>query len=137
MPGNASVEDLKYLGVTYKPKRQWRVPRSIIEGILRVESNSYLTSDDEVVWVNRSRGAHGERGPTQLRRIALVDIARPNDYYRIEHEMEVAIDATETYLLKLYRQLGSWNKAIAAYNTGASRWNTEAGSIYRKRVWNR
>ncbi len=48
------------------PRREWLVPRWILVGILSRESRSYLDENDRVVYVDRRRGADGERGPTQI-----------------------------------------------------------------------
>lgn len=95
------------------------MPRWIIAGILAKETRSTLRSDDTVRYVDKRRGAAGERGPTQLKRCAFDQVKKDGEaYWRVETDIDFALDITERYLLWLKKQTGSWRDAIQAYNAG-------------------
>lgn len=113
--------------------RTWRVPRHIVQGILAVETRSVLRRDDSIKYVDKRRGAAGERGPTQIRKIAFRQVAAPGEqFWRLEVDPGFAIEVTERYLLWLRKQSGSWRRAVQAYNAGLD--NPSAGEPYRRAV---
>lgn len=112
-------------------KRTWKAPRWVVKGILKKETRSKLTNTDEVVYVDKRRGRAGERGPTQLKRIAFEQVAKPGEQFsRLEHDASFALDITERYLLWLRSQTHNWNDAIAAYNVGLVNVHSGAGRDY-------
>lgn len=115
--------------------RDWKVPRWIIAGILAVETKSKLRVDDTVRYVDKTRGALGERGPTQLRRCAFDQVKRPGEaYWRVETDMAFALDITERYLLWLHKHTGSWAASIRAYNAGLGGRSCSAAHAYYQAV---
>jgi hypothetical protein len=105
--------------------RDWQVPRWVMAGILKVETRSILRADDSVKYVDKRRGLAGERGPTQLKRIAFDQVARPGEqFWKVEVDHEFAMDITERYLLWLKARTGSWEGAVKAYNAGPGSWRS-------------
>jgi hypothetical protein len=110
--------------------RDWQVPRWIVAGILAQETRSVLRPDDSVRYVDKRRGAAGERGPTQIRRIAFDQVMKPGEaFWKVEVDVDFALDITERYLLWLRKHAGSWERAIRAYNVGLEK-SGWAGSSY-------
>jgi hypothetical protein len=117
------------------PGRQWQVPRWAVSGILEVETKSQLRPDDTVKYVDKRRGRNGERGPTQIRRIAFEQVKEPGEqFWRVESDPTFAIAVTERYLLWLYRQTRSWSGAVKAYNAGLGGRRGEQAQDYYERV---
>lgn len=117
------------------PTRAWKVPRSLIVGILAQETESTLTAYDAVNWVNRIRGKDGERGPTQITPGAFADNAKPGERFAdLEKDMSFALDMTERILLDHRAKLGSWAKAVKAYNAGRGNWRSKAAASYHADV---
>ena len=115
--------------------RDWSVPRWIVAGILAQETKSTLRPDDSIRYVDKRRGAAGERGPTQLKRIAFDQVKRPGEaYWRVETDLDFALDITERYLLWLRKQTGSWREAIQAYNAGLGGRGCSAAHAYYSEV---
>lgn len=115
--------------------REWRVPRWAVKGILRVETRSKLLPDDRVVYVDKRRGLAGERGPTQIKRVAFTQVAKPGEqFWKLEKDTEFALDVTERYLLWLRAQTRNWNEAVAAYNQGLGNAHSDDGREYAAKV---
>ena len=106
-----------------------------MRGILAQETRSRLTSADQVVYVDRRRGAAGERGPTQIRRIAFDQVKKPGEQFgQLECNTEFALEITERYLLWLRGAVGSWEGAVRAYNAGLGGYQGGAGRGYYQDV---
>ena len=115
--------------------RDWKVPRSLVVGILMQETHSTLSVGDVVTWVDRKRGKDGERGPTQITPGAFADHALPGERFGdLERDMAFALDMTERILLDHRKALGSWEKAVRAYNAGRGNWRSKAGARYHADV---
>lgn len=114
--------------------RDWRVPRSIIKGILKVETRSVLREDDTIKYVDRRRGRHGERGPTQIKPVTFKRYrVHGESLSDLEQDMSVVLDITERILLYNYKHTKSWPRAVMAWNAGLS--NLSAGRGYQRKVY--
>lgn len=91
------------------------VPNWILSGILRVETKSYYRGDT-VIWVNRARGSHGERGCFQMLESTFNEIRGTGEHFRDLDDSVFAEYKAIQYLRILYKRHGSWSKAIIAYN---------------------
>lgn len=112
----------------------WRVPPALIAGILKTETRSTLLPGKRVKYVDRRRGALGERGPTQIRPETFAQYAKPGEHFAdLEHNMTLALTVTERILLSYHEQTGSWKAAVAAWNAGPG--NVRAGYHYQARVY--
>lgn len=108
------------------------IPDWVLPGIVAVESSSYWRGD-LLIYVNRKRGRHGERGPTQLTRAAFETVARPGEKFeRLSTDMDFAVEITVRYLRWLRAQSSSWDQAVAKYNGGLRA--TTNGSEYLEAV---
>ena len=108
-------------------------PTWVLAAILRIESGTLLNSFGPQRTKPITRGLHGERGVMQIRQCAFDDVAQPGEKFaRVETSDHFAIEIGNRYLCKLHDRLGSWDKAIMAYNAGAG--NYHAGYPYLKKV---
>jgi hypothetical protein len=94
-------------------------PEWVLKGILAVETRSVLLVNGRIEYVDRSRGAAGERGPFQMRRVAFKQIAQPlDDFDLIEKNPEYARRLASRYLIWLRSRTSSWERAVESYNAG-------------------
>ena len=94
------------------------VPCWVKNGILRVESRSYF-NDFGLQYVDRRRGADGERGPFQMGLAAWTDIKEPGERFSdLSTNMEYAEECFYRYITMLYLRARSWEKAVQWYNAG-------------------
>ena len=108
-------------------------PAWVLAAILRVESGTVLNSFGPQRTRPVTRGLHGERGVMQIKRIAFDDVKKPGERFsKVETCDYFAIEIGNRYLCKLHKRLGSWDKAIMAYNAGPT--NYHAGYPYLKKV---
>ena len=113
--------------------KKWKVPRSIIKGVLMVETSSILKKDDTVKYVNKRRGLAGERGPTQIKPGTFEDYKKPGESFaKLEKDPMFAVEVTERILVDLKERLGSWKVAVQAYNNGPG--NIDRDFPYWERV---
>jgi hypothetical protein len=113
-------------------RRAEGIPDWVLPGIVAVESSSYWRGTT-LVYVNRKRGRHGERGPTQMTRAAFDTVARPGESFaRLSTDMDFAVELTVRYLRWLRRQSSNWDDAVAKYNGGLRA--TAAGNEYHEAV---
>ena len=104
-------------------------PAWVLAAILRVESGTVLTAFGPQRTRTVTRGLFGERGVMQIRKPAFDDVAKPGERFSaVEFNDHFAIEIGNRYLCKLHDRLGSWDKAIMAYNAGPS--NYRAGRKY-------
>lgn len=122
-------------GMLSATERQFEgIPDWVLPGIVAVESSSYWRGPT-LVYVNRKRGRHGERGPTQLTRAAFDTVARPGEKFeRLSTDMDFAVEITVRYLrwLKSLRPTSGWDTVVAKYNGGLRA--TANGSEYLEAV---
>jgi soluble lytic murein transglycosylase-like protein len=107
-------------------------PTWILAAILRVETGSSI-GHFGVVPGKVTRGRHGERGAMQMRRAAFDEVALPGESFALlESDHELSVRVGNRYLVSLHNRLGSWDKAIMAYNAGPS--NYHAGRNYLQKI---
>lgn len=109
------------------------IPAVILAGILRVESATELSPFGPVRTGIVQRGSLGERGVMQVRYATFSEVCLPGEKWSdMDSNHVLAMSIGCRYLIKLHKQLGSWDKAIMAYNAGAS--NYKAGKKYLQKV---
>jgi len=99
------------------------VPDWVLVGILSVESRSYY-ADDGIVYIDRRRGRHGERGPFQMTRIAFNQIAKPGERFEsLSTDLDLAEDCAKRYLVWLHVNFSrrQWTRTVMMYNAGPGR----------------
>lgn len=109
------------------------IPSIILAGILRVETVTTLGPFGPDRRTPAPRGSHGERGVMQVRYDAFREVALPGEKWAdmdTNHQLATAIGCR--YLVKMYKRFGCWDKAVMAYNAGAS--NYSAGKSYLQKV---
>lgn len=97
------------------------VPAWVLAGILKQETRSEYLDYYTIDYVDRRRGAAGERGPFQMTHIAWTQIRQPGEKFAaLSTDMMYAEQCAMRYLLWLYngpaRQ--SWDRSIEMYNRG-------------------
>lgn len=95
----------------------------ILRGILMRETKSYYGEDGRIVYVDKTIGAAGERGPFQMRRICFDTIDKPGESFsKLSKNTAYAEELTVRYLLYLYNNQArkNWKVAIGMYNVGPS-----------------
>lgn len=98
------------------------IPPWILPGIAMRETGSYFHQND-LVYVDRTVGDAGERGPFQVRPIAFRQVRLEGERHRqVEQDMTFAQEITERYLYWLYTGPArrSWLRTVAMYNRGPS-----------------
>lgn len=119
------------------PALDWHyagVPDWVLPGVVAVETSSFWRANGEFVYVNRKRGRHGERGPTQMTRAAFDTVALPGEKFeRLQTDMEFAMDLTIRYLLFIRQRSPNWDVTLARYNAGlAAPGNSEYSTAVRE-----
>jgi len=107
------------------PKRVSPVPQWILTGILMRETKSYYDEDGNIVYIDKTIGSSGERGPFQITPIAFKQIKKKKETHsKVMRNMEYAQEMTERYLLWLYNGPAkkNWDTAIRMYNGGPGKW---------------
>jgi hypothetical protein len=93
------------------------VPSWVLRGILSVESQSYYRTDGSIAWIDRKRGAAGERGCFQITKAAFTDVRRPGETFSMLESDPIFSEVIACrYLAKIHR--GSWGRTVEAYNAG-------------------
>lgn len=93
------------------------VPSWILRGILMVESRSYY-KDGVIVYIDRSRGAAGERGCFQMMEATFREIRAPGERFEMLDDPVFSEYKAICYLRLLHKRHGNWPKAVIAYNGG-------------------
>lgn len=96
------------------------IPSWVLPGILLVETKSYYLKND-LIYIDKRRGAHGERGPFQMLPIAFRQVALPGEKFAdLERDMEFAEALAIRYLYWLYNGPArrSWRVAVGMWNVG-------------------
>lgn len=94
------------------------IPDWILPAIARVESRSWYDSE-RLHYVDKRRGAAGERGPWQCTHIAFRQVRRHGEqFWQVETDTDFAAEIASRYMAWNYRRTGSWDRAISAYNPG-------------------
>lgn len=96
------------------------VPIWVLRGILHVETRSSIREDGIIIYVDKRRGAHGERGPFQCTRIAFEQV-RDNEkqsFSLLERDPVYAEYIACKYLAWLYNRHHSWRRTVEEYNAG-------------------
>ena len=109
------------------------IPSIILAGILRVESATKLSPFGPVRDTPVPHGALGERGVMQVRYDTFCEVKLPGESWSdmdTNHNLSMAIGCR--YLVKMYKRMGTWDKAVMAYNAGTS--NHKAGLRYLQKV---
>jgi hypothetical protein len=115
-------------------RTRYNTPRWILKGILWVETRSVLLPDGRVKYVDRRRGKAKERGPTQIRPLTFKDFRkRGENFADLETNTAFALEVTDRILTAYYKQTGSWEGAVAAWNAGPS--NVKGGKPYQQLVY--
>lgn len=103
------------------------VPYWVMAGILKQETRStYEDNGLTINYVDRRRGADGERGPFQMTYIAWKQIRQPGERFAdLSTDMMYAEQCAMRYLLWLYNGPArkSWAHAIQGYNAGPGKLN--------------
>lgn len=103
------------------PAAENEVPAWVLAGILKQETRSTYNADDSINYVDRRRGAAGERGPFQMTYRAWKQIRQPGETFAsLSTDTKYAEQAAMRYLLWLYNNSAhqSWAHAIQGYNAG-------------------
>jgi hypothetical protein len=97
------------------------VPPWIVKGILYTETRSYI-KNGQIVYVDTRVGRHVERGPLQMRKVALQTVEPGASVRRLQTDTQFAKACAEKYLSWLYEgpANNNWLRAIAMYNAGPS-----------------
>jgi hypothetical protein len=94
------------------------VPPWALKGILAVESRSFYLPNGSIKWVDRKRGASGERGCFQVTRAAFKDVALKGETFDMLEQDPIFCEVVACrYLAKLHK--GNWKNTIQWYNAGA------------------
>lgn len=107
------------------------VPRSLLAGILAVETHSTLRADGSVEYRDQRIGAAGELGPSQIGRMVVLQWHLSP--YRLQTDTRYAMAATVRHLRWLHAQLGTWDLANA-WNGGVAGRNRSSAISYARRV---
>ncbi len=108
----------QFLPAQEKRESTTAVPAWVIIGILKVETNS-IYKEGTLTYVDRRRGAAGERGPMQMSKAAFRQVAKNGDKFsELEKRPFYAVEMSIRYLLWLRRQASSWEEAVEWYNAG-------------------
>lgn len=111
------------------------IPAWIVVGIAARESGSYWQPNGTFVYVNTARGKAGERGPFQVTPEAFADVAKPGERFEdMQHDHAFALEIACRYLWFLKAQVGTWDRAVAAYNVGPRGDLIGAGASYLRAV---
>lgn len=97
------------------------IPEWIIIGILKRETKSYYDENGNIVYVDRTIGKDGEKGPFQMTPIAFIQVKKRGETHnRLMYDTAYAQDLAERYLLYLYNGPAkkNWNRTIRMYNGG-------------------
>ena len=95
------------------------VPAWVLRGMLSVESSSSYRPDGSILYVNRKRGAAGERGPFQVLPSTFRLYAKPGETLdRLETDPAFAEAFTRRILTSLYAQHRSWVLVLSVYHRG-------------------
>jgi len=119
------------------PKRVSPIPEWILKGILMRETKSYYDKNGNIVYIDKTVGSSGERGPFQITPIAFLQIKKKGEIHsKVTRDMVYAQDMSERYLLWLYNGPANknWDTAIRMYNGGPSKWRLNATLEYLRDV---
>ena len=97
------------------------VPDWVLVGILKVETRSEYREDGTIKYVDKRRGAAGERGPFQMTKGAFNQIKkRGEQFWQIETDRVFAEECAKRYLVWLHTHFakGDWMRTIEMYNAG-------------------
>lgn len=100
------------------------VPEWVLVGILHVETDSAFKADGSIDYVNRKRGAHGERGPFQMTHAAFDSVKDPGEKFEsLSSDLDLAKGCARRYLLWLDKHWGhgDWVRNVMMYNAGPGR----------------
>jgi hypothetical protein len=114
-------------------RKPHKAPEWALRGIAKVETRSSILEDGKIIYRDRRVGALGERGVFQMRRVAFKQVSRPGERFsRVHEDPQFAMEMADRYLVYLKKRHGTWESAVAAYNTGDPQ--VPAGWRYVNRV---
>jgi hypothetical protein len=95
------------------------IPEWIIVGILKRETQSYFDENGNIVYIDKSVGKCGEKGPFQMTYVAFKQIRKKGETHdRLMWDTAYAQDLAERYLLYKGPAKNSWSTTIRMYNGG-------------------
>ena len=119
------------------PQRVSPIPEWILVGILMRETKSYYDKNGNIVYIDKTNGTSGEKGPFQITPVAFEQIKKKGETHsKVKKNMVYAQEMTERYLLWLYNGPAkkNWDTAIRMYNAGPSKWRLSVTLEYLKDV---
>lgn len=96
-------------------------PDWVLRGIAKTESRSYYNESGDIIYVDKRRGAAGERGPFQMTRGAFNQVANKAErplFWKLETDTVFAEYMACKYLDWLHDRTKNWDQAVMAYNRG-------------------
>lgn len=107
------------------------VPPWILSSIAMIETRSIYRADGSINYVDRRIGKAGERGPFQIRTIALKDVHLVSMRADVQSDPMAAEFATICYLRLCYKRTGTWWAAVGLYHSS----DPDEAREYAVRVW--
>ena len=107
------------------------VPAWILPAIAKIETRSIYQPDGSIRYVDQRVGKSGERGPFQLKSIALKQVHLSGWRWLICTDMAAAEYAATLFLRDCYRRAGSWWGAVCLYHSS----DPTEGAAYAAKVW--
>lgn len=107
------------------------VPAWIMPAIAYQETRSYVLSDGSIRYVDQRVGKAGERGPWQMKPIALRQVHLSAWRWLICEDMAAAEYAATLYLRWCYRCTGSWWAAVGRYHS----FDPDEAAAYAAKIW--
>ena len=108
------------------------IPDWVLRGVLKTETRSYYDKVGNIVYVDKRRGAAGERGPFQCTRAAFNQVRRKGEeFWKVEVDSRFAETIAKRYMLWLYTTYDQdWERVVEMYNAGPNNRST----TYLKKV---